>query len=64
MGNEIGAPKIAQQNEMSIEFATRLFNEKKVGCGNAPAHYDGCNVGRAGKVVASKWISWLRRMWR
>ncbi|MEA1078795.1 hypothetical protein U8M15_28275, partial [Klebsiella pneumoniae] len=32
MGNEI--EKIAQQNEMSIEFVTWFFNEKKVGCGN------------------------------
>lgn len=33
MGNEI--EQIAQQNEMSIEFVTWFFNEKKVGCGNA-----------------------------
>ncbi|EOE4335518.1 MULTISPECIES: hypothetical protein [Klebsiella] len=32
MGNEI--EQIAQQNEMSIEFVTWFFNEKKVGCGN------------------------------
>lgn len=32
MGNEI--EKFAQQNEMSIEFVTWFFNEKKVGCGN------------------------------
>ncbi len=32
MGNKI--EKIAQQNEMSIEFVTWFFNEKKVGCGN------------------------------
>lgn len=32
MGNEI--EQIAQQNEMSIEFVTWFFNEKRVGCGN------------------------------
>ncbi|WP_323087251.1 hypothetical protein [Klebsiella variicola] len=32
MGNEI--EQIAQQNEMSIEFVTWFFNEKKVECGN------------------------------
>ncbi|HIE8679408.1 TPA: hypothetical protein ACXPYK_001218 [Klebsiella variicola subsp. variicola] len=32
MGNEI--EQIAQQNEMSIEFVTWFFNEKKVGGGN------------------------------
>lgn len=32
MGNEI--EQIAQQNEMSIEFVTWFFNEKKVGCRN------------------------------
>ncbi|HIH9522679.1 TPA: hypothetical protein ACYU74_004856 [Klebsiella pneumoniae] len=32
MGNEI--EQIAQQNEISIEFVTWFFNEKKVGCGN------------------------------
>ncbi|EPM4141304.1 hypothetical protein ACTLOE_004356, partial [Klebsiella variicola] len=32
MKNEI--EQIAQQNDMSIEFVTWFFNEKKVGCGN------------------------------
>lgn len=32
MSNEI--EQIAQQNDMSIEFVTWFFNEKKVGCGN------------------------------
>ncbi|HFT3068552.1 TPA: hypothetical protein ACHV31_003897 [Klebsiella pneumoniae] len=32
MKNEI--EHIAQQNDMSIEFVTWFFNEKKVGCGN------------------------------
>lgn len=32
MNNEI--EQIAQQNDMSIEFVTWFFNEKKVGCGN------------------------------
>ncbi|MCQ0789401.1 hypothetical protein ABN340_24005 [Klebsiella pneumoniae] len=32
MGNEI--EQVAQQNEMSIEFVTWFFNEKKVGWGN------------------------------
>ena len=32
MGNEI--EQIAQQNEMSIEFVTWFFNEKRVGGGN------------------------------
>ena len=32
MRNEI--EQIAQQNDMSIEFVTWFFNEKKVGCGN------------------------------
>ncbi|WP_374182891.1 hypothetical protein AAHW99_15845 [Klebsiella variicola subsp. variicola] len=32
MGNEI--EQIAQQNEMSIEFVTWFFNEKKANCGN------------------------------
>ncbi len=32
MGNEI--EQIAQQNEMSVEFVTWFFNEKRVGCGN------------------------------
>lgn len=32
MKNEV--EQIAQQNDMSIEFVTWFFNEKKVGCGN------------------------------
>ena len=32
MKNEV--EQIAQQNDMSIEFVTLFFNEKKVGCGN------------------------------
>lgn len=32
MKNEI--EQIAQQNDMSIEFVTWFFNEKKLGCGN------------------------------
>lgn len=32
MKNEI--EQIAQQNDMSIEFVTWFFNEKKAGCGN------------------------------
>lgn len=32
VNNEI--EQIAQQNEMSIEFVTWFFNEKKAGCGN------------------------------
>lgn len=32
MKNEI--EQIAQQNDISIEFVTWFFNEKKVGCGN------------------------------
>ena len=32
MKNEV--EQIALQNDMSIEFVTWFFNEKKVGCGN------------------------------
>ena len=31
---KIEIEQIAQQNDMSIEFVTWFFNEKKVGCGN------------------------------
>jgi hypothetical protein len=61
MKNEI--EQIAQQNDMSIEFVTWFFNEKKAGCGSVWFMMMAA-MWRAGKVVAPKWISWLRRMWR
>ncbi|HCI4584741.1 TPA: hypothetical protein NO892_005173 [Klebsiella variicola subsp. variicola] len=48
MGNEI--EKIAQQNEMSIQFVTWFFNEKKVGCGNVWF-----------MMMASMWEGWKGR---
>ncbi|HIF4735120.1 TPA: hypothetical protein ACX14I_001409 [Klebsiella pneumoniae] len=44
MKNEI--EQIAQQNDMSIEFVTWFFNEKKSKLRKRLVHDDGCNVGR------------------
>ena len=54
MNNEI--EKIAEQNGMSVEFASWFFNEKKAGCGNAwfimmAAMWEGWKA-RDGEIIA------------
>ncbi|HFR4428765.1 TPA: DUF551 domain-containing protein [Klebsiella pneumoniae] len=56
MKNEV--EQIAQQNDMSIEFVTWFFNEKKANCGNVwfmmmAAMWEGWNACRAAMLAAA-----------